>query len=79
MAISSMAIRSLDLSRAIVLTSETPLRMAPFDSSPSSFTLNAGSRVDIKKKRESFLFIKTQDGKMGWVSEQQVQKVVSQR
>jgi hypothetical protein len=72
----SAAFHMSDLDRAVVVTPETPLRVAPLDNSPSIFNLTAGSVVQIQKQRDSFFYIHGQDGKKGWVSSQQVQQIV---
>ncbi|MBI4025048.1 MAG: hypothetical protein HY360_08710 [Verrucomicrobia bacterium] len=75
-AVSSAAIRSADLNRAVVIASETSLRVAPLEDSPSLLSLAAGSVVRIQKQQKRFFFIRTMEGRMGWVSERQVQRVI---
>ncbi len=70
------AMRAAELCRGVVVAADAPLRVAPLDSSPSSFNLTAGSTVRIEKQRKPFLFIHTEDGRAGWVSDEQVKYVV---
>lgn len=73
---SSAALRILELNRAVVVVPETPLRITPLETSPAIFNLTAGSVVRIKKQRDSFFYIHSQDGKEGWVSQKQVERII---
>ena len=74
--VSSMALRWMDLNRAVVTVADTQLRITPLDSSPSVFNLPAGSIVAIRKERDGFFYIHSPDGKEGWVSQKQAERII---
>ena len=59
-------IRLPDMKRAVVQITDAPLRVAPLEKSPVTVTLKAGDIVRIENKRESFIYVETEDGKTGW-------------
>ena len=65
--------------RAIVLETDTPVRIGPFDTATSSFALKAGEAVRIQNRHENFLFVRGGDGKSGWVSAEQIERVIGNR
>ena len=73
----SIVTRMLELNRAVVLVSETPLRIAPLDPLPASPTLPAGAILEIQKQQGLFFCVRTEDGRSGWVLMKQVERVVS--
>ncbi len=72
----SATVRVFDLNRGVILIPEAALRIAPLDNSPSFFNLPVGSIVHIQKQRDGFFYLRTQDGKMGWVLKKQMQPIV---
>ncbi len=70
------AARALDLDRAVIVDPDALLRVAPLEGSPSIFNLSAGSTVRVQKSRADFFYVRTDDGKTGWVAVRQAQKVV---
>jgi uncharacterized protein (DUF58 family) len=60
---------------AIVLTRDTPLRIAPTASSPLEARLPAGSEVNAKEPYGDYYRIKLPDGTEGWVLQSAVKKV----
>ena len=64
--LASAIIRAPDARQAIVLASETPLRVAPLEKSASTAALRAGDVVRIGSRRGEFLYVETEDGKAGW-------------
>ncbi len=65
-----------DFNRAVVLAPETTVRIGPFDTANSSGTLMAGEVVEIQNRHENFFFVRNPDGKSGWVSNQQIERVL---
>jgi len=71
-----LGVRWGDFNRAVVLAPETPVRIGPFDTAKSSSALMAGEVVEIQNRHENYFFIRNPDGKSGWVSNQQVERVL---
>jgi len=61
--------------RAIVLTNDTPLRIAPTASSPLEARLPAGSQVNAKESYGDYYRIRLPDGTEGWVLQSTLKKV----
>ncbi len=72
----STVARISELNRAVVLTPETRLRIAPLEPSPASPTLPAGAILEIQKQQGLFFCVRTEDGRSGWVLTKQVERVV---
>lgn len=68
--------RAGDLNRAVVVSPDAPLRVAPLESAPASFNLSAGSVIHVEKRRGSYLFIHAEKGHSGWISEKHASRVV---
>jgi tetratricopeptide (TPR) repeat protein len=75
-AASAVGLRALDLNRAVILQKETPLKIAPFADSPSSFTLDPGIIVEVKNEREGFYYVGTLDRKIGWIEKTRIGMIV---
>jgi len=59
----------------VVLFSETPIRVAPTESSPTIAFLNQGTLGKTKKNHQKFFFVKTLDNKEGWIKKSEFQKI----
>lgn len=59
----------------VVVAKDTPLLVAPADSSPSNAILPEGTLGYVEKERKGFYFIKTQQKREGWVSHEQFELV----
>jgi tetratricopeptide (TPR) repeat protein len=72
----SLVIRIPDMNRAVVLTADAPLRMAPAVKSPAPTTLRAGDLVRVESRRGSYYYLETEDGKTGWATDHEVEPIV---
>jgi tetratricopeptide (TPR) repeat protein len=75
MVVVSFAIRWPEFSRAIVITANTPARIAPAETAAESFALKAGESVSIAKSYGQFILARTSDGRSGWVNEKEIGRV----
>lgn len=69
--VSIITFYATQLGSGIVLTHETPLRVAPTNSSPTVALLLEGTKAKVIKTKESpqnFLLVKTLNSKEGWIS-----------
>lgn len=66
-----------DVDRAVVLAEATPVRIAPAVAADVSFRLKPGTLVDEGSRYEDYVMVHTDDGRSGWVSAQQVAKIVT--
>lgn len=80
--IAIMAISGLELyvyhterNVGVVITPDSPLYLAPSDSSPTNIFLPEASLAHIQKKHEDFLFVKTDSKQKGWVKTSDIQTV----
>ncbi len=71
--------RMMETNRAVIISPETPLMVAPLEGSPSSYALAAGSLVRVDKQRDHFLFVRTEEGRRGWISDTHLEPVVTQK
>jgi tetratricopeptide (TPR) repeat protein len=72
----SLVIRVGDLNRAVILIADTPLRISPYDTANVDGTLPAGETVRLQKRYNQYFHVQTPQGKTGWISGLQVEKVV---
>jgi tetratricopeptide (TPR) repeat protein len=77
-ATAAILVRWNDFDRAIVLTANTPARIAPAADAASSFTLKAGEPVTIAKQYGRFALARTPDGRCGWVGDSQIGRVYAE-
>jgi len=75
----TFAIRWPEFDRAIVVTANTPARIAPAGTAAELFALKAGETVSIGKNYGQFILVRTADGRSGWVSDQNVGRVFTPR
>lgn len=73
----SLAVRWPDLNLAVILNKDTPVRIAPADSAGVSFKLPAGELVQARKNHGNFVLIRTNDGKSGWASRDEVARIMA--
>jgi hypothetical protein len=73
----AMALRWPELHRAVILTADTPARIAPAGAAGVSFTLPAGETVQAQKSHGGFVLVQTSDGRSGWVRQTQVANVMA--
>lgn len=65
-----------ELSRAVVVSSHVTALIAPAESAGSNFTLIEGDIVAPKKVLRNFILVRTLDGRSGWVSRAQIERVI---
>jgi hypothetical protein len=66
-----------DIDRAVVLADATPVHIAPALAADVSFRLKPGTLVDEGSRYEGYVMVHTDDGRSGWVSAQQVARIVT--
>ena len=76
LSIFGLAARAAELERAVVLTADAPLRISPYDTATAAGTLAAGETLRVQKRYGSYFYVRTQQGRMGWVADSQVEKIV---
>lgn len=67
------------LDRAVILANDSPAHMAPASAATVSFDLREGQLVRERKTYGDFALIRTDDGRSGWVSQQNVAPIVPPR
>lgn len=72
----ALAVRWQELDRAVVLSADTPVRIAPAQVAGVTFKLPAGEMVQAEKSHGNFLLVRTADGHSGWVDHDQVARVI---
>ena len=75
--VTTLAFRWPELDRAVILTSNTPARIAPAEAAGVSFKLPAGEIVHAEKTHGAFMLVRTAEGHSGWVSELQVARIMA--
>jgi hypothetical protein len=65
-----------ELSRAVVLNSHVTALIAPAESAEQVFPLVEGEIVTAKKELRNFVFVRTADGRSGWVARAQIERVI---
>lgn len=65
----------LDKSQAIVVIENGYVKTEPNDQSSNYFTVYEGMKVDVLSDQEKWLKILISDGKVGWISENAVQRI----
>ena len=71
--------QSSNLDRAIVVTETAAVRMSPFDAADQTATLKSGKDVYIIKQYGNYFSIKDLSGTTGWVSSDDVSRIVCSR
>jgi hypothetical protein len=66
-----------DLDRAVVLAAATPVHIAPALAADVSFQLKSGTLVHAGSRYDGYVMVHTDDGRSGWVSAQQVARIVT--
>jgi tetratricopeptide (TPR) repeat protein len=67
---------SSETSRAVALGQNLGLHIAPFEAAESRGTLAAGEIVRIEERHGDFVRVRAEDGRSGWVPQQQIGAVV---
>lgn len=65
-----------EMNRAVVVTTDVTLRISPYDAAQSSGSLLTGELVRIENTHENYCYVRTPQGRVGWVSNQQVERIV---
>jgi tellurite resistance protein len=65
-----------ELSRTVVLNSHVTALIAPAKSAEPVFPLVEGEIVTAKKALRNFVFVRTADGRSGWVERAQIERVI---
>lgn len=66
-----------DLERAVAIADATPVHIAPAGAADASFQLKAGELVQLGRRYGEYVLVHTGDGRTGWVSAQQVPRIVT--
>ena len=74
--ITALSLRWPELSRAVVLNSHVTALIAPAKSAEPVFPLVEGEIVTAKKALRNFVFVRTADGRSGWVERAQIERVI---
>jgi len=74
--VAASAIRMQDLRRHVVTASDVSLLVAPLENSPKLVALQEGLIVEVKKRQGTFLYVRAETGKQGWIAETQIQSIV---
>jgi tetratricopeptide (TPR) repeat protein len=71
-----MVVRMDELDKAVVLKKDSPLKVAPVSNSPTVGTLTPGLVVHVEKELEEYFYVRTPEGKTGWMSKDTVEKII---
>jgi hypothetical protein len=69
-------VRWPELSRAVVINAHVTALIAPAESAGPVFPLAEGEIVTAKKALRNFVFVRTADGRSGWVARAQIEPVI---
>jgi hypothetical protein len=75
-AIGALWLRWPELSRAVVVNPHVTALIAPAESAAPVFPLAEGEIVTAKKALRNFVLVRTADGRSGWVSREQVKRII---
>ncbi len=67
-----------DLDRAVLVGPGPALRVAPFESATVSTELAAGQLVEIERRHESFVLVRTAEGQAGWMPATDAKEILTQ-
>ena len=74
--ITALWLRWPELSRAVVLNSHVTALIAPAENAEPVFSLVEGEIVTAKKAFHDFVFVRTTDGRSGWVARAQIERII---
>ncbi len=74
-AFGALAVEHSDLDRAIVLEA-APVRVSPFETAQSDFSLSPGTAVEAGRTRDAYVFVRDRGGRSGWVERTQVEPII---
>lgn len=69
--------RSGELDQAVILSKAAPVRVAPADAADTTFVLSSGAIVQVGKPYHSFIQVRTDDGRTGWVHLGQLERILA--
>jgi len=76
MAILALAVWNGERTRAWVTAAESPMRLSPFDSAQTSFTLADGALIHIEGHHDDYLLIRDTKGEKGWLRKDQAAALI---
>jgi hypothetical protein len=76
LAAGALWVRWPELSRAVVVNAHVTALVAPAESAGPVFSLAEGEIVTAKKALRNFVFVRTADGRSGWVARAQIEPVI---
>lgn len=76
LSLTAVTLRMFERDRAVLLGPKTSLQIAPFEKSPASFSLPAGMIVQAIKESGNFIYVKTDEGRTGWVFKKDLEKII---
>ncbi len=71
-----MAAQYGNLNRGVITADNIQLRISPFDSAPASGVVKPGKMVNLGDNYKGFVFIKTANGKSGWLPKKAVGEIL---
>jgi hypothetical protein len=74
--VTALWLRWPELRRAVVMNSQVTALIAPAESAGPVFPLAEGEIVIAKKVLRNFVFVRTADGRSGWVARAQIEPVI---
>jgi tetratricopeptide (TPR) repeat protein len=76
LSLSAVTLRMFERDRAVLLAPKTALQIAPFEKSPTSFSLPAGMIVQAVRENGNFVYVRTDEGRTGWVSKKDLETII---
>jgi len=71
-----MAAQYENLNRGVIIADNARLRVSPFDSATDSGVVKNGKMVNLTDTYKGYVFVKTANGKSGWLSKKTVSEVL---
>ncbi len=71
-----MLLQTTQLNREVVVASEAPVRVSPFDTAADVSSLHGGETVRTLKRYGNFLYVESYSGSKGWISASLVEPVL---
>ncbi|MDD5260242.1 MAG: tetratricopeptide repeat protein [Methylacidiphilales bacterium] len=73
---SGMLFQTSQLNRGVVVASEAPVKVSPFDTAANVSSLHGGETVQTLKRYGNFLYVESYSGSKGWISSSLVEPVL---